>query len=80
MIMLPLFYFFGAPQFGRGYVVYPIMHYRHVSNFRVRLLLMLSTGVYVSSFLKDLCCVPRPFAPPVTRLSELHFMAFWALS
>ncbi|KAI1789463.1 PAP2 superfamily-domain-containing protein [Ganoderma leucocontextum] len=51
MIMLPLFFFFGAPQFGQG------------------LLLMLSTGVYVSSFMKDLCCVPRPFAPPVTRLT-----------
>ncbi|EJF56556.1 hypothetical protein DICSQDRAFT_71301 [Dichomitus squalens LYAD-421 SS1] len=51
MIMLPLFYFFGAPDFGRG------------------LLLMLSTGVYVASFIKDLCCVPRPYAPPVTRLT-----------
>ena len=52
MIMLPLFYFFGLPEFGRG------------------LLLMLAVGVYVSSFIKDLCCSPRPFAPPVSRLSE----------
>ncbi|KAH9930487.1 PAP2 superfamily-domain-containing protein [Epithele typhae] len=51
MVMLPIFYFFGAPKFGRG------------------LLLMLAVGVYVSSFLKDLCCAPRPFAPPVARLT-----------
>jgi hypothetical protein len=31
---------------------------------------MLGLGIYVSSFLKDLFCSPRPFAPPVTRLSE----------
>ncbi|RPD55563.1 hypothetical protein L227DRAFT_579534 [Lentinus tigrinus ALCF2SS1-6] len=51
MIMLPIFYFFGAPEFGGGS------------------LLMLAIGVYVSSVLKDFCCSPRPFAPPVTRLT-----------
>ncbi|TFK89254.1 hypothetical protein K466DRAFT_584798 [Polyporus arcularius HHB13444] len=51
MIMLPLFFFFGAPHFGDG------------------LLLMLAVGVYVSSVFKDFCCSPRPFAPPVTRLT-----------
>jgi len=33
------------------------------------LLFMLCIGVYVSSFMKDLVCAPRPFSPPVTRLS-----------
>lgn len=33
------------------------------------LLFVLALGVYVSSVLKDLMCSPRPFAPPVTRLS-----------
>ncbi|KZV99226.1 hypothetical protein EXIGLDRAFT_605949 [Exidia glandulosa HHB12029] len=33
------------------------------------LLYMLTIGVYVSSFIKDLVCAPRPFAPPVTRLT-----------
>ncbi|KAH0581654.1 hypothetical protein H2248_011351 [Termitomyces sp. 'cryptogamus'] len=33
------------------------------------LLLVLASGVYLSSFLKDLICSPRPFAPPVTRLT-----------
>ncbi|KAI0072156.1 PAP2-domain-containing protein [Panus rudis PR-1116 ss-1] len=33
------------------------------------LLIVLAFGVYVSSFLKDLMCCPRPFAPPVTRLT-----------
>ncbi|OBZ77993.1 hypothetical protein A0H81_02684 [Grifola frondosa] len=33
------------------------------------LLLVLASGVYFSSFVKDLLCSPRPFAPPVTRLT-----------
>ncbi|KAG6845005.1 hypothetical protein H0H87_001777 [Tephrocybe sp. NHM501043] len=33
------------------------------------LLLVLASGVYLSSFIKDLICSPRPFAPPVTRLT-----------
>ncbi|KAI8971283.1 PAP2-domain-containing protein [Trametes punicea] len=51
MTMLPMFFFFGAPEFGRG------------------LLLMLAVGVYAVSFMKDLFCCPRPYAPPVTRLT-----------
>ncbi|KAI0784107.1 PAP2 superfamily-domain-containing protein [Abortiporus biennis] len=33
------------------------------------LLFVLAFGVYASSFAKDLLCSPRPFAPPVTRLT-----------
>ncbi|GLB39364.1 putative acid phosphatase homologues [Lyophyllum shimeji] len=33
------------------------------------LLVILALGVYSSSFMKDLMCSPRPFAPPVTRLT-----------
>ncbi|CAL1708535.1 unnamed protein product [Somion occarium] len=33
------------------------------------LLIVLAFGVYLSSFIKDLICSPRPFAPPVTRLT-----------
>lgn len=33
------------------------------------LLMVLALGVYCSSVLKDLICSPRPFAPPVTRLT-----------
>ncbi|KAG5637587.1 hypothetical protein H0H81_004038 [Sphagnurus paluster] len=33
------------------------------------LLIVLALGVYLSSFIKDLICSPRPFAPPVTRLT-----------
>ncbi|KAI0360328.1 PAP2-domain-containing protein [Trametes cingulata] len=51
LVMLPMFHFFGAAEFGRG------------------LLLMLAVGVYVTSFMKDLFCCPRPYAPPVTRLT-----------
>ena len=33
------------------------------------ILLTLALGVYTSSFLKDLLCVPRPYAPPVRRIT-----------
>ncbi|KAF9057101.1 PAP2 superfamily-domain-containing protein, partial [Panaeolus papilionaceus] len=33
------------------------------------LLIVLALGVYFSSVIKDLLCSPRPFAPPVTRLT-----------
>lgn len=33
------------------------------------LVIVLAAGVYLSSVLKDLFCAPRPFAPPVVRLS-----------
>ncbi|KAH0834680.1 hypothetical protein J3R83DRAFT_10204 [Lanmaoa asiatica] len=51
MIVLPLLFFFGFPEVGRGLVV------------------VLASGVYFSSFIKDLVCSPRPFAPPVNRLT-----------
>lgn len=35
------------------------------------LLVVLGTGVYCSSVVKDLFCSPRPYSPPVTRLSKL---------
>ncbi|KAK2464640.1 hypothetical protein APHAL10511_003333 [Amanita phalloides] len=33
------------------------------------LILILAFGVYLTSVIKDLACSPRPFAPPVTRLT-----------
>lgn len=33
------------------------------------LLMVVALGVYCTSFVKDLFCSPRPFAPPVTRLT-----------
>lgn len=38
-----------------------------------RIVHVLALGVYLSSLVKDLICSPRPFAPPVTRLSEFSF-------
>ena len=44
--------------------------------------MVLALGVYSSSVVKDLICSPRPFAPPVTRLSTfflqqiLHCLTF----
>jgi len=51
MIALPMLFFFGYDELGRG------------------LLFNLAFGVYTSSFVKDLVCSPRPFSPPVTRLT-----------
>lgn len=33
------------------------------------LLYVLAAGGYVTSVLKDLFCVPRPYSPPLVRLS-----------
>lgn len=35
-----------------------------------RIVQVLAAGVYFCSLVKDLICCPRPFAPPVTRLSK----------
>ena len=68
MTGLPATFFFGYDQFGRGYVNFALL--AHVNKTHVgRLLLVLALGVYTSSFVKDVACVPRPYAPPVTRLS-----------
>jgi dihydrosphingosine 1-phosphate phosphatase len=39
-----------------------------------RLCYTLAFGLYSSSFLKDLVCSPRPYTPPVTRLSKITAM------
>ncbi|GAA5987492.1 hypothetical protein JCM11641_003847 [Rhodosporidiobolus odoratus] len=51
MLFLPLWYWFGLPEVGRG------------------LLYVLAVGAYVTGLLKDAFSVPRPFSPPVVRLS-----------
>ncbi|KAF8318649.1 hypothetical protein DL93DRAFT_2095035 [Clavulina sp. PMI_390] len=51
LIILPMLFYFGAPETGRAFVQ------------------LLAAGVYLSSLIKDSICCPRPFAPPVTRLT-----------
>ncbi|CAK5272151.1 unnamed protein product [Mycena citricolor] len=51
MMFLPMLFFFGFPELGRGLIV------------------VLTLGIYITSVAKDLFCAPRPFAPPVTRLT-----------
>ncbi|GAA5845553.1 hypothetical protein JCM11251_002091 [Rhodosporidiobolus azoricus] len=51
MIFLPLWYWFGFPEVGRG------------------LLYCLALGAYATGALKDAFSVPRPFSPPMIRLS-----------
>ncbi|KAJ7484275.1 sphingosine-1-phosphate phosphatase [Mycena latifolia] len=51
MTFLPMLFFFGYDELGRG------------------LIIVLCLGIYFTSVAKDLFCSPRPFAPPVTRLT-----------
>ncbi|GAA5897752.1 hypothetical protein JCM6882_000086 [Rhodosporidiobolus microsporus] len=51
MIFLPLWFWFGLPEAGRG------------------LLYCLALGAYATGALKDAFSVPRPFSPPMIRLS-----------
>ncbi|KAK7046938.1 sphingosine-1-phosphate phosphatase [Favolaschia claudopus] len=51
MTFLPMLFFFGYPELGRGLIV------------------VLCLGIWFTSVVKDLFCAPRPFAPPVTRLT-----------
>ncbi|KAJ7742179.1 sphingosine-1-phosphate phosphatase [Mycena maculata] len=51
MTFLPMLFFFGFDELGRGLIV------------------VLTVGIYITSVVKDLFCSPRPFAPPVTRLT-----------
>ncbi|KAL0957978.1 hypothetical protein HGRIS_000155 [Hohenbuehelia grisea] len=47
----------------------PIMFFFGFAELGRGLIIVLALGVYCSSFIKDLICSPRPFAPPVTRLT-----------
>ncbi|KAJ6627628.1 hypothetical protein B0H10DRAFT_2210141 [Mycena sp. CBHHK59/15] len=51
MTFLPMLFFFGYDEMGRGLIV------------------IICLGIYFTSVAKDLLCSPRPFAPPVTRLT-----------
>ncbi|KAJ6599982.1 sphingosine-1-phosphate phosphatase [Mycena vulgaris] len=51
MTFLPMLFFFGYDELGRG------------------LIILICLGIYFTSVAKDLFCSPRPFAPPVTRLT-----------
>ncbi|GAA5874093.1 hypothetical protein JCM3774_001603 [Rhodotorula dairenensis] len=51
MLFLPLWYWFGHPQIGKGLVI------------------LLASGAHITSVLKDALSVPRPYSPPVERLS-----------
>ncbi|PWN52410.1 acid phosphatase/Vanadium-dependent haloperoxidase [Violaceomyces palustris] len=47
----------------------PMVFWMGNARFGRGLINVLAFGVYLSSAIKDLLCVPRPYAPPVTRLT-----------
>lgn len=67
MIGLPLLFFFGYDELGRGY---GLLLRNYHNSMKCSLVIVLASGVYLSSFVKDLFCAPRPLSPPVTRLSK----------
>ncbi|KAJ8688727.1 Long-chain base-1-phosphate phosphatase [Pleurotus ostreatus] len=50
-------------------IMLPMMFFFGYEELGTELVTVLAAGVYFSSFIKDLICSPRPFAPPVTRLT-----------
>jgi len=67
--LLPIFFFFHSPVRGRRYVA--AIERDELTR---SLLYIVSLGVYISSFAKDLACTPRPYSPPVIRLCELSLL------
>ncbi|KAL6301478.1 hypothetical protein BKA93DRAFT_797667 [Sparassis latifolia] len=49
-------------------IMIPALFFFGHMDFGRRLIMVLALGVYTTSFIKDLMCSPRPYAPPVTRL------------
>ncbi|KAL4068629.1 hypothetical protein V8B97DRAFT_1918710 [Scleroderma yunnanense] len=50
-------------------IALPVLFFFGYSELGLGLIFVLGSGVYFSSFIKDLVCSPRPFSPPVTRLT-----------
>jgi hypothetical protein len=70
MMALPACFFFGFDELGRGCVLGQNLLYRS-NGLSYSLIMVLATGIYCTSVAKDLFCSPRPFSPPVTRLSKI---------
>lgn len=47
----------------------PISFWYGHANFGRNLVFMLAFGVYITNFVKDLLCLPRPLSPPLHRLT-----------
>lgn len=47
----------------------PICFWCGYPNFGIALVHMLAAGVYLSGYLKDLVCLPRPLSPPLQRIT-----------
>ncbi|VVT52947.1 uncharacterized protein SAPINGB_P003327 [Magnusiomyces paraingens] len=47
----------------------PISFWFGFSDFGSVLVFILAAGVYMTNFLKDFCCLPRPLSPPLHRLT-----------
>lgn len=71
MIGIPMLFFFGQGHNSRSYVPsLPLVVLEDLADeIGDSLLYILATGGYLTSILKDLFCVPRPFSPPLVRLT-----------
>lgn len=50
-------------------VMLPIAFWYGYSHFGRELVFVLAFGVYITNFIKDLLCLPRPLSPPLHRLT-----------
>ncbi|KAF2009961.1 sphingosine-1-phosphate phosphohydrolase-like protein [Aaosphaeria arxii CBS 175.79] len=52
------------------YMVFlPILFWCGYTNFGRAMVHMLAAGIFVSGFLKDMLCLPRPLSPPLARIT-----------
>ena len=51
----------------------PICFWFGYADFGIALVHMLALGVYLSGFMKDLVCLPRPLSPPLQRITMSGF-------
>lgn len=67
MVVLPILFWCGHTAIGRGWVLWgesgePRLIYGRIVH-------ILASGVFVTGFLKDMLCLPRPLSPPLSRIT-----------
>lgn len=71
MIVLPILFWCGHSDLGRGSVSFNAVRLRRYvcSLMESSMVHILASGVFFSGFIKDLWCLPRPLSPPLQRIT-----------
>ncbi len=76
MVVLPILFWCGYTDLGRGYGVCATPWSQWgLANLWFRMVHVLASGVFFSGFLKDMWCLPRPLSPPLNRITMSHSAA-----